>query len=127
MLTYRNDHFVVYMYVKSLCCMPRTYTVWYVNRISIKLGKKKQEKHCESIISTQRPSEVIYSSCHLGVNLYLLRSYTRTFTVSCLFSDLKVDCWVVVFSACSIRYKISVCFSSHVLCSPEIVARTAFH
>ena len=38
---YCDNHFTIYTYVESLCCTLQTYTVPYVNYISIKLDSKR--------------------------------------------------------------------------------------
>lgn len=39
-----RSHFTMYTYIKSLCCVPKTNTIVYVNYITIKLAKIKVEK-----------------------------------------------------------------------------------
>lgn len=39
--TYWNTH--LYMYIEPLCCMPWTYTLMYVNYVSIELGGKSKD------------------------------------------------------------------------------------
>lgn len=40
--TYCGDHFVVYTYIKSLCCILLTNTMLFLNYVSVKLGERKK-------------------------------------------------------------------------------------
>ena len=43
--TYHSDHFVMHTNIESLCCMPETYIILYVNYTSI----KKRERDTKEV------------------------------------------------------------------------------
>ena len=42
---YHGDHFIMYINVKSLCYVPETNIILYVNHTSIKQRQKQKGKH----------------------------------------------------------------------------------
>lgn len=43
-LTNCGNHFTIHTYIKSLCCVPYTYAILYVNGISVKLREMERNK-----------------------------------------------------------------------------------
>ena len=59
--TYCDDHFAIYINIKSLCCMPETNIMLYVNCISIKYLKIFFQKNIYMTTVAFKLGRLIYS------------------------------------------------------------------